>query len=188
MLRPGASSTATTTAGTTAFSGALVFAGAFEWASPCDLPGAAAAVEGPAIAAITATSAMIPDPRLPDFLFAISTSLSRRTITRAPQLPIRAHSVTGAAALRPPSEGRAPAVHSFEGSVRRRSRPHNEGAADRAQETEGFGISHEAAPSMAAPAAGRKSPGLFFTRASRALAARRAVGSAPRTTSRDGPV
>jgi hypothetical protein len=41
-----------------------------------DFPGLADAVEGPpAIAAITAISAMIPDPRFPDFLFAISTSL-----------------------------------------------------------------------------------------------------------------
>lgn len=47
-------------------------------ASVMPRPGAADAVEGTAIAAITAMSAMIPDPRLPDFLFAISTSLSRK--------------------------------------------------------------------------------------------------------------
>jgi hypothetical protein len=41
-----------------------------------DFFGLADAAEGPpATAAITAISAMIPDPRFPDFLFAISTSL-----------------------------------------------------------------------------------------------------------------
>ena len=60
---------ATYHAGTTA--GALAFCGAF------DFPGLAEAADGPAAtAATTAISAMIPDPRLPDFLFAISTSLS----------------------------------------------------------------------------------------------------------------
>jgi hypothetical protein len=59
---------ATFHAGTTA--GALVWPGAF------DFPGLAEAADGPpAIAATTAISAMIPDPRFPDFLFAISTSL-----------------------------------------------------------------------------------------------------------------
>jgi hypothetical protein len=127
MQSPGAVSNAaagvgaTTIAGALAVSGALVFAGAFEWASPCDLPGAAAAVEGPTlIAAITAASAMIPALRLPDFVFAISTSLSRGTFCAPPQLVRRAHSASGAAPLRPPSGGGAGAFHSFGGSVQRR--------------------------------------------------------------------
>jgi hypothetical protein len=47
-------------------------------ASPLIRPGAADAAEGAANAAITAMSATIPDPRLPDFLLRISTSLSRK--------------------------------------------------------------------------------------------------------------
>jgi hypothetical protein len=59
---------ATFHAGTTA--GALACPGAF------DFPGLAEAAEGPlATATITAIKAMIPDPRFPVFLFAMSTSL-----------------------------------------------------------------------------------------------------------------
>ena len=79
-------------------------------------PEFADAAEGPAAnAAITAIKAMIPDPRFRDFLFAISTSLSRNAPLRAPQLPFRAHFVIRAAPMRPPSEGVSGAFHSFGG-------------------------------------------------------------------------
>jgi len=82
MTRPGASSNVGAPVGTAALSGALVVAEAFEWASPFDLPGSAAAVEGPTpIAAITAARATILALRLPDLIFAISTSLSRRILS-----------------------------------------------------------------------------------------------------------
>ena len=167
MTRPSARSHAGTNAG------AATSAGELEFSAPLDLPGVADAVAGTANAAITAMSATIPDTRLPDFLFAISTSLSRKSASSRRSSNNCAHSVTRTDALRPPSGGGTGAIHSFEGWLHFRGRPTNEGANDRAQESKGGGISARATPSMAGPrrqAASRR--GLFFRGRSSWLAKR----------------
>jgi hypothetical protein len=84
-----------------------------------DLPGFADATEGTAKAAITATSATIPDLRFPDFVFAIPPLPSGAQSALPPPQNNCAHSVTRIHAVRPPSGGGADVIHPFEGWVAR---------------------------------------------------------------------
>jgi hypothetical protein len=106
------------TAGTTvAIAGSTAATGARS--AFLDLPGFADATEGTAKAAITATSATIPELRFPDFVFAIPPLPSGAQSALPPPQNNCAHSVTRIQAMRPPSGGGTDVIHPFEGWVAR---------------------------------------------------------------------